>query len=168
MIEDHLTKELLRRIFGNVGAVAGPNFGKVGITTEDHIIGKTIDIINDSNKKERYPIYSGKIEAGDKFNIALANLGSLSVPEFIMVMAHGESTEKVFGFRLHYGDNDPGTFMIHLDSKWIGISVLYKLNLTTAFEVITQEGLLWTPNAEFATENLYEPLAGMVEHLDSQ
>lgn len=156
---DNLTRELLKRTFGNLGAVPGKNFGKTGITTEEFICQKKLTIKIENLVYENN-IYSGQINLFEKYNVILANVNSLEIPEFIVVLQAGKN---IFGLRLLWDGFDVGSFVIFHDTIWTELSLQYKLNLTSAIEAITQEGIIWQPDL-VPDSNLFEHLATIVEN----
>jgi len=139
MEAERLNIELLKRVFGNLGAVAGPNFGKFGITTEEYIHDKPIKF-EESGRLHEYKIYVAEISIQSLYKIILTNLGSVEEPEFIAVLNNNDVT---FGFSL----SDSASFVMYHENKWTPISLLHRLNLTAAIEMITQEGIRWVPSS---------------------
>ena len=157
MENEILNLELLKRIFGNLGAVPGDNFGKHGLTTEDHIIDKTIKF-EEEGKITEYLLRCGEINCeGSKYHIILVNLKSLKSPEFIAILNVDEGMS--FGFSLQ---DDMGAFSIKYEEQWVGISMLHKLNLTAAIEMVTQEGLQWAPSSLESSNYMYDLLISLL------
>ena len=148
MEDNILTRELLKRIFGNLGAVPGKNFGMVGITTPEFNTGKTITLEDDDGGHiASYPIFTGQALVQGSYKVALVNTGTISVPEFILILVP-EGLAPI-GFRLIWDGEDCGAIAQKHDEGWLPISLVYKMNLATAFEMMTQEGVTWQPCKEF-------------------
>lgn len=160
-----LDNELLKRIFGHVGAIAGPNFGKTGIVSPDYL-SKTIALQSDLGKVTNYSVWIGQLKTDENYRLAITNIGSLEKPEFIMILTIGDAENSpITGFSLQYFDDQLiGNFMQLINNKWLPISTLHKLNLTIAFELITQNGILWLPLKE-ETEKLYNNLTLLVSQI---
>lgn len=150
---ENLNKELLKRIFGNLGFISGSNFGKYGITTSDYLIDKKLNFEGLNSK----PIWCGQINSsGSNYKIAVSNLETIDNPEFIGVLnVDGLS----FGFSLY---EDMAAFSIKHEETWIGISLLYRLNLTAAIEMITQEGLNWAPCSNESANHMYDLMISLL------
>jgi len=146
-----LTKELLKRTFGNLGAVPGINFGKVGITADEFLINKKIRFKEESDIKERN-IWAAQFKTDNSYRFMLTNLGSKEVPDFLAIII-SENMNPI-GLRLLWDDQDPGEFLTYNGESWQGISTLYKLNITVAIEMATREGVAWY-NCESSNE-IYE------------
>ena len=142
-----INKELVRRIFGNLGAVPGNNFGIVGITTQDHITEKLIKLENEDGTVEQYSTFAGEINTGDvSYKIILTNAGIIDEPDFFAILKADDAP--AIGFSLVYThDNEiiTGNILIKHEDKWAAMGMLHKLNITAAIELITQEGRIWLP-----------------------
>lgn len=161
MEDNLLNRELLKRIFGNIGAVSGPKFGLAGITLPEFVVDKRIKTAH-HNTTVSHDVYMAEISVEEsKYRIALTNFETKDSPDFFMILK--SSNEDVKSFSLFYDNIDFGNFAQKVDNKWIGLSLLNKLNLTIAFELITQNGLQWQPSGY--QEDLFEllQLAGEVE-----
>jgi hypothetical protein len=162
-----LTHELLRRIFGNVGAVPGPNFGKVGLVTPECLYEKKIVVEFSDGTVSGYPVWIGQPGANGNLRVAVTNLGTVDSPEFMMAISLGlDKEEPRFGLHLDVeaGENS-SWFLQWLDDKKLTLSTLHQLNITVAFELLTQEGVLWLPVVE-GGDVLYECLVTLVEASD--
>ncbi len=160
---DNLTCELLRRVFGNVGAVPGTNFGKAGLVIPDCLFGKQVSAELDDGSVSNYPVWIGRA-GSTEFRAAISNLGTAEDPEFILVLISGEATQagvSALGFKLHWNENY-GIFSQATDKGWQPVSVLHRLNLTAAFELLTQEGVPWIPIQD-NSEQLYNLLLSFIE-----
>ena len=154
-----LILELAKRILGNIGAVPGDLFGTVGATTSDYFV-KNIDIIEDQDEKS-CPAWGGELNGPPHFKIVLSNLGSQSAPEFFLIIWAGE--DACFAINVLWADSVPAIAMYKLDDQWIPLSVLHMLNLTAAFELLTQEGISWMPISD--STKLLEILANAISKL---
>ena len=160
MEEDLLTRELLKRIFGNLGAVPGDNFGKVGITTPIYLLNKTITLLDENGNKEKYSVWAGEIiEGGETYKIILTNLGTKTEPEFVSIFY--STAAFPLSFRLVLDKCDIGSFALRHGKGWTEINMGYKLNLASAIELLTQEGRVWSPCKE--TDELFDLLLGIIE-----
>jgi hypothetical protein len=152
-MHEKLTHELLKRIFGNLGIIAGRNFGKLGLVSLKP--NKTLVIQEDDGRKD-IPVWIAQIQ---NFKVALTKLE----PEFILLFTNEELT---FGFYLYLDKENEGNFFQLSENKWLPISVLHQLNLTVAFEMITQEGLVWQQLQGAGLDLLYNRLVSFVESLE--
>lgn len=159
-VEDQiLTKELLKRILGNLGAVPGDNFGKVGITRQEFALQKHM-IIQEEDKTKDLIVYAGESKVDNIYQTMLVNTGTIDEPEFILMIKIEDGS--LFGFQLPWVDEkDPGMFMIYANNTWQPISLLYKLNLTAAVEMMTQQGVVWYPCSH--VDELYEQFTNLVD-----
>jgi hypothetical protein len=158
MESDQLYFELLKRIFGNLGAVAGKNFGFVGITPNDYLTDKHIKLEGEDRKIELYNVWAGELLAQNKYKVILTNIGIKNNPEFVAVM-YSDSILPI-GLRISFEDNY-GLLSVNNGDAWIKSTVLYALNITAAIEMITQEGVVWQPSKDI--EQLYELLISFLD-----
>lgn len=154
-----LTKELLKRNLGNLGAIPGDRFGLVGITPNEFKIQKNISLQFENGETEHYPIWAGEIKIESTYKSVLTNIGSKNIPEFILLFVPEDSAP--IGMRLVWDYVDHGAFMICEEQKWRSLSVLQKLQITTGLELITQEGIPWQPCPEI--DDLYKCFAEFVD-----
>src|SRR3990172_3022350 len=138
-----LNRELLRRIFGNLGAVPGKNFGRVGVVLNEFILQNcAITLENESGIKEDYKIWAGECKVASTYRVLLTNIGTINEPEFILIFE--PEGDEIIGMHLVYEDEeDFGTFMVRRKDEWTPISMLRKLNLAAGIELLTQEGIGW-------------------------
>src|SRR3972149_3984389 len=118
-----LTPELLRRIFGNLGAVPGRNFGRAGLVMPPCQYDKQIAVEFGDGSTASYPVWVGQIS--NHFRAALTNLGTIDSPELIMVLLSGAEDAVTLGFKLDWIDN-LGEFMQLTNKGWLPISTLHK------------------------------------------
>lgn len=150
---ENLTKALLERIFGNIGAGPGNQFGQVGITSKEYLSNKKLKIKENKEILE-CSIWSGKLAyEGYTYLISLSKIKD----EFVMTLI---TNDEVFSFYL----GEESNFYMNFNGEWVGINMQHKLNLTLFFEIITQAGYLWKPEPE--VEKSYMYLAGTIEHVE--
>ena len=157
-MENHLNRELLKRVFGNLGAVPGPNFGRVGITLNDFLFNKQITMLDEDNSKYDCLIWMGETKIGSTYRVALTNLNTVDEPEFILLFKI--ENDSPLGLRLIWDENDFGSFMSLNNKFWHPVSMLRKLNFTAGIELLTQEGAGWYPCQDDA---LYSLLLSLVD-----
>jgi len=161
MEDQILTIELLKRIFGNLGAVPGDNFGKVGVTLPEFAIHSVKLLQPETNKVDEYKIYTGQAALQTTYQVGLVNIGILNFPEFVLVLCV-DDVEPI-GLRLIWDANygNQGSAAQKHGDEWIPINLIYKLNLATAFEMMTQEGVLWQPCKD--PEKLVEHMKSLLD-----
>lgn len=157
--DEILTKELLKRNLGNLGAIPGDRFGLVGITPNEFKIKKTISLQFEGDEIEHYPIWAGEIKVDSNYKALLTNIGTKINPEFILLFVPENSAP--IGMRLMWDNVDHGAFMICEQKRWRSLSVLQKLQITAGLELITQEGIPWQPCSEIG--DLYYSFAEFVD-----
>jgi len=158
--EKLLTKEIIKRIFGNLGIVPNNNYGKFGITIDDFYVGENIELFSNDSEVTYHKIYCGSSNI-DNFNIrvVLVSLGgdpkedSNDACEFLVLIKTDDSP--IHGLSLCFDDNDCGTFLMRVKIKdeqesWIPASVLIQSQILTGMEQITQMGVMWIPCKEYA------------------
>lgn len=150
-MNQNLDIELLKIIFGNLGAL---------LISKENIIDKKLKFTNDDNTVDEYLIYGGELELKN-YKALLSNIGNAGQPEFVAIFEVDSATK--FGFKLAW--NEEGLFLKKQDKKWVQISKLYKLNLASAFEIITQEGQLWKPLKQ--VEELHAELIDLLDFISS-
>lgn len=159
--EDYiLTRELVKRIFGNLGAVPGKNFGKVGITLDEFKLSKTISLKEDDSKTTTdHSIWAAEVKIDIIYKAIITNIGTIDIPEFVMLLK--VSGINMLGFRLLWDEEDSGVIMSYDNDEWRPISVLRKLQLTAAIELMTQQGVVWYPCQE--VDDLYDQFVALVD-----
>lgn len=160
--ERTLVKELVQRILSNLGIVPGNNFGKVGITTEKHLIKEKIEL----DDRSQCPVWAGqfiitgsvikllttKIPLGDKENSE----------ELILLM---NINEQIYGFRyMWHHDEDAIVLVKSSEDNWAAANLIVQMQIAVVIEKITQEGLFWDPCIEY--QELFDVLLNLIEHED--
>jgi hypothetical protein len=151
-MEDKILKrELSKRIFANLGAI--PNkFGLVGLAVNEYLTDKPISFKNEDGEIEEYPVWAGQL---DNHKLLLANIGSMSEPELILIYNDSHALKFI------WDESDCGLLLRRLNNKWLPMSVLEWLSLTAASEMIAQQGVLFAPLRDFQEQ--YALLVSLVE-----
>lgn len=156
---DIFNREIIRHILGNLGMVPPPNFGKVGISTEEFKQQKTLLLEFESRGSRmetiKFPLWGGKIESsGAKLNVLATDLFDENYHEFVVVFQ--TNGETMHGIKHNFDEqaNLAGFFMFD-GVVWKNVSTITKLKVCLGFELLNDWGLTWEPaNTEFLLPNL--------------
>jgi hypothetical protein len=162
-----LRRELCRLILGKFGLVPPPNFGKVGISTKEFLLSKTIKIEFEDElgnvSNHNFGLWSGSIMYnGSKVRVLATDIcdNKINYHEFIATYIVDKSP--VNGIRVIYGEEDYGLFIVKTD-KWKPVSVANMLMSAAGFEQMSNIGLVWTPCDEY--DDLYGPLKEVLDNV---
>ena len=165
-MSDVLNRELVRTVMGSLGIAPPPNFGKVGITTDNFALGKYISLDfedKDGNqKKENFAMWCGKAKHGeDEIRALLTDIcdNETGYHEFIMVY-------QLSNFQPHilkhvFSDDDFGLFLRKNADGWKPVGQYEKLVSCAGFVQMSNLGLTWTPCEDY--NDLYPLLVEGIE-----
>lgn len=164
-----LNREIIRHILGSLGLVPPPNFGKVGITTNEFKTKKTLTLEFEDSKgedqKTEFALWSGKISLGNPNGMQTLKILATDIcdneqgyHEFIMAYRLDEAP--IHAIKHIYSDND-ALFLTKVDEIWRPVGTYEKLIACAGFERMTQLGLSWLPCDEY--DELYSSLVEVVE-----
>ncbi|MBU0999529.1 hypothetical protein KKG24_04500 [Patescibacteria group bacterium] len=157
---DNLSKEIIKRIFSDIGVSPGKLFGRVGLVDPKLRLAKTVTVRYDDADRQ-HDIYAGQIV------VATSTLRGL----FIDLTVDG-SQEYLFVFRMDelpihalravYDDSDDCSFRVFDSEKeiWREVSMYVKARVLADFERLVSWGVLWEDCRE--TQDLYSVALGFV------
>ena len=143
MIVDTLSKEIIKRIFADIGAVPSRLFGRVGLVDPALKLAKTITVRYD-DKDRRHDIYAGQISIKtSRLRGLLINLTVEDDPEYLFIFRMDELP--VHALRVVYNDDDDCFFRIFDTDKsiWREANMYVKARVLADFERIVDAGLMW-------------------------
>lgn len=152
-MENHLTREIIKKLFANVGVIP-EYFGQYGITRIENQCNFTLDIEYEESKLTvRCPIFAGEIKVSDAFvRLLLIDLSVDGVSEYAMVFRNGSNP--IYGLKHVFDSNDEGVFMIFDGKSWTDTSTITKCKTVIGFEIIASHGLHWNPSEK--AEDLFQ------------
>ncbi len=154
MSRQELSKQLIQRIFENLGLA---NIG-MGLTDRDNILEKTLKLEEEDSSVKKYTVWGGECYTGEvPLEVVASNIGTTTNPDFIVIV---KQSATVLAMRYSWGSSDYGMFLIQHNKKWVDMEVLHQLNLTSAIELIAQNGLPWTKASD--PQKLYELLTSVL------
>lgn len=139
-MSDFLTREIIRKIFANMGCIPS-KLGEVGpscfeFKTRESVFGKYED-----GTEFNFPIFAAKMQIdASSLHCVFVDLSEAN-PEFAAVFQMGSSP--IYGIRLIYDDEDCGLFMINDEVAWKTTSIYWKAKILSAFEMIVDHGIIW-------------------------
>lgn len=142
-MQSHLTREIIKKLFANVGVIPEV-FGKYGVTLPENLCDFTLDVEYEESKLTvRSPIFAGEIKVGDAFvRLLLIDLSVDGISEYAMVFRNGSNP--IYGVKLVLDSNDNGVFMIFDGKSWTDTSTITKCKTVIGFEIIASHGLHWS------------------------
>ena len=110
MIIDTLSKEIIKRIFANVGAVSGKMFGRMGLVDSKIKLAKTVTVRYDDVDRQ-HDVFAGQIIVGQsKLRGLLINLTVDNDAEYLFLFRMDGSP--IHALRSVYYNEDDGFFRI--------------------------------------------------------
>lgn len=171
-----LQRELCRLILGSFGLVPPPNFGKVGITTSEFRIDKTILLeIEDAEgikRTEEFGLWCGSVGyQASRLRVLATDIcdNEKNYHEFIATYVLEDST--IHGIKAIYGEDHNGLFVVKGNSVendgsfikgvWKPVGRYEMLIASAGFERIKDLGLTWNTCNEW--EDLYNALIEVID-----
>jgi hypothetical protein len=142
---DNLTKEIIKRILANVGALPGKHFGRVGLTDPTLKLDRTINIGYD-DKSRAHSVYAGKLKLKDvDMRGLLVDLTVDEDAEYIFVFRVDELP--VHSVRMVYDpddyDNDCYVRIKRPNDTWFTPNMEMLARMLAEFESVVSHGVLW-------------------------
>jgi len=133
-----LSKELMERILSNLGL---KSVG-VGITDPGNILTKKLKLEEEDRSVNDFTVYAAECHAtSPSLKVVASDIG-VNYNDLIVAI---EQEDTLIVLKYSFRENDEGTFFTRFNEKWVDMTTLAQLNLTAATEIITQEGIPWTP-----------------------
>jgi hypothetical protein len=154
-----LCKELSRKLAKDLG-ITPLSFGKTSLTHPDLRIDSSIFVEDEDGVVKDIPLWYGEV-AGDGITCCLlagldTNPDSL---EFVAVIGFkdlsGEFQSDGTRISFHYdwaNDEDPGIVMVKAGDKWLSVSLAQRLQLALGFEIMVQDGIIWSKSLNVPIE----------------
>lgn len=134
-----ISKVLMDRILSNLGF---KSIG-VGVTSKGNILSRKLKLQEEDSSINEYDIFAAECHAtSPPLKVVGSNIGTIKDPDLIVVIDQDDTT---IVLKYSFKEFDQGTFFTKYQNKWVDMTVLAQLNLATATELITQEGLPWSP-----------------------
>jgi hypothetical protein len=161
-----LDRELVRMIMGSLGIVPPPNFGKVGITTDEFLLEDTLSLDFEDNqgklKKQKFGIWSGKASyGGQDIRVLFTDIcdNETNYNEFILVYNVNNSSNHML--RHIYHDDDDVLFLTKSNKSWVKLGMYHKLITCAGFYNMANIGIRWSKCEDY--NDLYEDLVSGIE-----
>lgn len=136
-----LSKELMERIISNLG------LGTIGlgVTSPENVLNKKLKLEEEDGSVKEYTVYAAECHVtSPPLRLVTSDIGLESNDVTVVI----EQEETLIVLKYSFSKHDQGTFFTRFNEKWVDMTTLAQLNLTTATEMITQEGIPWTPTAD--------------------
>lgn len=158
---DNLTKEIIKRILSDVGAVP-EHFGERGLTDDNFSLAKKIAVQYEDGP-EYHMMYSGQLKIGDSvLRGLLTDLTVDSVAEYLFVFRVDDLP--IHAIRMVYVpdvlDTDCYIRIQKEEGTWFTPSVEIMAKMLVEFEKIVSYGLLW--NDCTANSDLYDVAVSLI------
>jgi hypothetical protein len=148
MIIETLSKEIIKRIFADVGAVPGKMFGRTGLVDSKLKLAKTVTVRYDDVDRQ-HDVFAGQIIVGQsKLRGLLINLTVDNDAEYLFLFRMDESP--IHALRSVYYNEDDGFFRIFNKEAavWREAPMYAKARILADFERMVSWGLLWEDCAD--------------------
>jgi hypothetical protein len=154
-------REIIRHLLGSFGMIPPPNFGKVGISTEEYKLshGFDLEFENDSGEmnKVSFGLWCGLANQGSStIRVLATDVCDNNYHEFSVVY-------RVDGAPIHaikhvFDDESPALFLVKLNTDtgelWKPVGVAEKLIACAGFERFNNLGISWLPCDEYENDLL--------------
>lgn len=153
MSNQELSNQLIKRIVFNLGILSGQ-----GLCHPANILKKKLRLQDEESKIESFDVYGAECVLSDSpVKISCVNIGSENSYDLVLAIKQDDT---VIAIRDSDGEFESGSILIRYNSKWVDMDVLHQLNLAAAIEMITQNGLPWTPVMD--QEDSYSVIAAIL------
>jgi hypothetical protein len=139
-----------------------PNFGKVGISTNEFRQQKCFDLEfeNSSGKMEKvsFALWGGQIEMGGSFIKALGtDVCDEDEPYHEFSIVYQVDKSPIHGIKHMFAEGGEALFIIQSGKGWRPIDTAEKLIACAGFEKLNTNGISWSPyNTEYLLPKLLE------------
>jgi hypothetical protein len=144
MLVDNLSKEIIKRIFADIGAAPSNMFGRAGIVDPSLRLAKTLTVRYDDRDRE-HDIYAGQIPLNtSKLRGLFGNLTVEDEYEFLFIFQMDELP--VHALRVVYDESGDDCFFRVFEgekSVWREANMYMKARVLADFERMVSWGLLW-------------------------
>lgn len=160
-----LKKELCKSIVNNMGLVPSPNFGKVGLTTKDFLIDKTISLEfeNELGNKiiQKFGLWCGSISlSGMMIKALVTDICDNDNNHHEFIVTYKLENGPIVGISIIYGEDHNGLFLFKKNEQWKPASNYEMLMAAAGFEKLNDLGIMWKPNKDY--EELYDSLIEII------
>lgn len=137
MLDQEISKALIKRIFANIG------FGTNNALLEtNNILSKKLRIQEEDNSINEYIVFAGECSyLNSDLKAIIVNISS-DDNDFVLFFY---TLDTLISLRYSLKENDCGIFLTRNNDEWVDMSILQRLNLASATELIAQNGYYWTP-----------------------
>ena len=161
-----LNREIVRHILGGFGMVPPPNFGKVGISSDEYKLSEGFDLEFESNDGRMdsvtFGLWCGKTTyQGSELKVLGTDVcdNKDNYHEFSVV--YKVNNEPIHCLKHVYGTDDV-LFMVNINDAWVPTNLAGKLMACAGFERLKDMGVGWIPDKEIKNE-LFSSLMEVVE-----
>ena len=161
-----LNRELIRTMLGDFGLVPPPNFGKVGISTQEFLLKESLDMEVESESGEMesisYGLWAGSIMfMQSSLRVLATDICDIEAGYHEFVVTYRMDEAPIHAIKhVFQDDEDPGLFLRKNNHEWKMVSLYDRLVATAGFERLTSMGATWRPEKQY--EDLYEALVEVV------
>lgn len=150
-MSDFLTREIIRKIFANIGCVPA-KLGLAGLSLPEFKIKNCVNGKYEDGTEFSYAIFAAKIKIDVcDLHCAFVDLSDGNTTEFAAVFQMGNNP--CYGIRLIYNEEDCGLFMYHDGVIWKSTTAFWQAKILSAFENIVDHGFSWEVEDEFIFNN---------------
>jgi hypothetical protein len=164
-ISSTLNREIVRHILGSLGMVPPPNFGKVGISTNEFRQQKCFDLEfeNKYGKMERvsFALWGGQIVQNGSIIKALGtDVCDDDGPFHEFSIVYQVDSSPIHGIKHLFAEEGEALYIIKSGKEWKQIGAAEKLITCAGFLTLNSQGINWNP---YNTEHLLPQLLEIVE-----
>ena len=135
-----LSKYLLERILNNLGFYKS-GFKNEAVTQRENTLNKKISFEEEDGKINSYDVFAAECRVDNTIKVIASDIGT-GYSDLTVVIIQDETT---LVLKYSWAESDNGCFFVRHEDKWVDMTIMHQLNLTSAIEMITQNGFVWTP-----------------------
>lgn len=168
-MNSELKRELSKKILSNLG-ISNNSISNNGITHEDYLYDKKIKLSYD-NDIQNINVWYAEALGSESITCCLFSIINNSDDSFETVFVIGFKDIKtskldssnIIGFKFDLLDQeDCGKIIFKINDKWIYSDLIHFLKLTLSFEIMVQDGVIWSASKE-APNILWKNLVELIE-----
>lgn len=170
-----LRRELCRLVLGSMGLVPPPNFGRVGLSTNDFKINKIVSLEFEDERGhksvENFAVWCGSITLhGMRVRAVATDICDNKANYHEFIATYSLDGAPIHAVKVIYGEEHNGLFIVKGDvfrgegivesNVWKPVGRYEMLVAAAGFEKMNDVGLTWIPCNEY--DDLYDALIEVV------
>lgn len=155
-----LSREIIQRVFEDIGVLPVNNFGKTGLTLPDLKLDKPFIVELENKEQVQYNMWCGQgVLPGIKIKALLVDLQDDNITEYALALR--VDNKPIYALRYCEAYGDFGNFLIKEHENWTSPTILVKCLALIGMETIVDQGMLWQPLSDY--DDLYEAASHLLE-----